>query len=231
VPDRKERKRMRDHHNGAAVTMTAAVREGSGRDEAYAALHDKYLRLQADLANIRRRTAADGQQARADGRRDVLDAVLPALDAFERCRAMPARDGAFRDGMAARRPASRGAGGGGCVRRGRLVADRVDLRAGRRGEGRVEREGDAMAQAKLQPTMRATSVEELRLALRDVEWAERLVTAAGDTAIGFHVGNAKERLLRGLQLFEEEATVRTTTAAVEDSPEPAPSGAAAPAAA
>jgi hypothetical protein len=88
-----------------------------------------------------------------------------------------------------------------------------------------------MAQAKLQPTMLATSVEELRLALRDVEWAERLVTAAGDTAIGFHVGNARERLLRGLRLLEEEAAARTTVPALEDSPEIGASGAAAPAAA
>jgi molecular chaperone GrpE len=92
---------MREHHNGVAVTMTTAVREESGRDETYAALHDKYLRLQADLANIRRRTAAENQQARADGRRDVLAAILPALDAFERCLAMPARDGAFQEGVAA----------------------------------------------------------------------------------------------------------------------------------
>jgi molecular chaperone GrpE len=87
--------------SGAPAAPKLLVEGEAGRDETYAALHDRYLRLQADLANIRRRTAAERQQAREDGRRDVLVAILPVLDAFERCLATPARDTAFQEGVAA----------------------------------------------------------------------------------------------------------------------------------
>ncbi len=87
--------------NGAPATPRPFAGEGAGREDAYAAVHDRCLRLQADLANVRRRTAAERQQAWADGQRHVLTAILPALDAFERCLATPAGDTAFQEGVAA----------------------------------------------------------------------------------------------------------------------------------
>ncbi len=55
-------------------------------------------------------------------------------------------------------------------------------------------------------TRTAMGLQELRLAWRDLKWAFRLVTAAGDTAVGFHVGNARERLERALRLLDGLAT-------------------------
>lgn len=82
---------------GAAAAAAAGVAPGSpaGGEEsaalaaakAEAAKHlDSYQRSQADYINLRNRTTKQLETARADGREDVLRALMPVLDQIERAR-------------------------------------------------------------------------------------------------------------------------------------------------
>lgn len=64
-------------------------------------LQGKYLRVQADLVNIRRRAEDEWRSGRRAGQREVLQTVLPALDAFDRCLTTHSTDVAFQEGVAA----------------------------------------------------------------------------------------------------------------------------------
>ncbi len=67
------------------IEEEAAVMEEIGRLEAeLQSFKDKYLRLLADFDNYRKRTAAELEAARREGRLEVLRAVLPVLDDLER---------------------------------------------------------------------------------------------------------------------------------------------------
>ena len=78
-----------------------AVMEEIGRLEAeLQSFKDKYLRLLADFDNYRKRTAAELEAARREGRLEVLRAVLPVLDDLERALAhAEAEPGAILEGV------------------------------------------------------------------------------------------------------------------------------------
>ena len=83
------------------VEEEAAVMEEIGRLEAeLRSFKDKYLRLLADFDNYRKRTAAELEAARREGRLEVLRAVLPVLDDLERALAhAEAEPGAILEGV------------------------------------------------------------------------------------------------------------------------------------
>lgn len=72
----------------ANAQQTDAVNEGPSAEEAFkqqlADANDKYLRLYAEFDNFRRRTVKEREEARKTEGKDVIVALLPVLDDFER---------------------------------------------------------------------------------------------------------------------------------------------------
>jgi molecular chaperone GrpE len=62
---------------------------------------DRYVRLLADFENFRRRMAREHANARLEGRRDALLALLPVLDTLERALAAGSTDPPFYEGVVA----------------------------------------------------------------------------------------------------------------------------------
>lgn len=87
-------------HRGA-IAAEAACEDCEELRKALDGLQDKYLRVQADLANIRRRTGDERQAGRRAGQHEFLRAILSALDAFDRCLTTRSTDEAFQEGVAA----------------------------------------------------------------------------------------------------------------------------------
>ncbi|MCL1794684.1 MAG: nucleotide exchange factor GrpE [Oscillospiraceae bacterium] len=54
------------------------------KDEEYGALYDKYLRVNAEYDNFRKRTAKEKEGIYSDATADVLKNILPVLDNIER---------------------------------------------------------------------------------------------------------------------------------------------------
>jgi len=72
---------------GAAAAALAADDGALAAAKAEAAKHlESYQRSQADYINLRNRTTKQLETARADGREDVLRALMPVLDQIERAR-------------------------------------------------------------------------------------------------------------------------------------------------
>jgi len=91
----------KNNNDKRIVEDEAAVMEEIGRLEAeLQSFKDKYLRLLADFDNYRKRTAAELEAARREGRLEVLRAVLPVLDDLERALAhAEAEPGAILEGV------------------------------------------------------------------------------------------------------------------------------------
>ncbi|MDO4568125.1 MAG: nucleotide exchange factor GrpE [Clostridia bacterium] len=90
--------------SGELVTLTQAEFEQvkahieqlqTGHDSAVAALQ----RSQADFANYKRRNAAASAESFADGKADVIRALLPVIDDFERALECETPDKAYSDGV------------------------------------------------------------------------------------------------------------------------------------
>lgn len=74
-----------DEEGGAADNVTDQAEEkGSDAAEAVAEWQDKYLRLQAEFDNYRKRTLREKMELVQTGGRDVLLAMLPVRDDVER---------------------------------------------------------------------------------------------------------------------------------------------------
>lgn len=76
----------------ADAVVEQAERLAKAEQEA-AALRDKYLRLQADWDNYRKRTAAETDEMRARAAEKLMNDVLPVLDDFERAIAHAEKNG------------------------------------------------------------------------------------------------------------------------------------------
>ena len=57
---------------------------GVEAEEKYAALNDKYLRLYSEYENYRKRTSIEKADLLLNGGREMIKAILPVLDDFER---------------------------------------------------------------------------------------------------------------------------------------------------
>ncbi|MDB5024040.1 MAG: heat shock protein GrpE [Mucilaginibacter sp.] len=68
---------------GTAITESEATPEELLKQELSVA-NDRYLRLYAEFDNFRRRTAKEREEARKTEGKDVIAALLPVLDDFDR---------------------------------------------------------------------------------------------------------------------------------------------------
>jgi molecular chaperone GrpE len=68
-------------------------------EEEKKALFDQFLRRQADFENFRKRTERERQEERQTAGAELVTALLPVLDAFERALAHPGADEEYRKGI------------------------------------------------------------------------------------------------------------------------------------
>ena len=68
-------------------------------EEAVAQWQDKYVRLQAEFDNYRKRTAKEKEAIYPEAKASTLASILPVLDNFERAMAAPCSDADFKKGM------------------------------------------------------------------------------------------------------------------------------------
>lgn len=79
---------MRARASAAEASLQAA-------EDAAQTQKDRYLRLNADWENYRKRTAAEQTRVRSDAKGDVVKQLLPLVDSFELARSQlqPQNDG------------------------------------------------------------------------------------------------------------------------------------------
>ena len=68
-------------------------------EEKYNAEHDAHLRLAAEYANFRKRTAVEKESAYSNGKADAIEKVLPVYDNLSRAMAQETADAAFKKGV------------------------------------------------------------------------------------------------------------------------------------
>jgi len=89
-----------DEHSLSYEDLQTQVEKETARAEEY---HDKFLRLQADLENIRRRAKRDVEDAHKYGVTRLVEALLPVVDSLERGLEIDAEENgaikAMREGM------------------------------------------------------------------------------------------------------------------------------------
>lgn len=82
------------------ATESDVVEEAAENDERMAELEERYLRLQADYSNFRRRSGEEKQQMHLLGMEKLALDILPVLDNFERALATDdVKDEKFYEGM------------------------------------------------------------------------------------------------------------------------------------
>ena len=68
-------------------------------EEKYNAEHDAHLRLAAEYANFRKRTAVEKESSYANGKADAIEKLLPVYDNLSRAMAQETADAAFKKGV------------------------------------------------------------------------------------------------------------------------------------
>ena len=68
-------------------------------EEKYNLEHDAHLRLAAEYANFRKRTAAEKESSYANGKADAIEKLLPVYDNLSRAMAQETADAAFKKGV------------------------------------------------------------------------------------------------------------------------------------
>ena len=68
-------------------------------EEKYNAEHDAYLRLAAEYANFRKRTAVEKESSYANGKADAIEKLLPVYDNLSRAMAQETTDAAYKKGV------------------------------------------------------------------------------------------------------------------------------------
>ena len=68
-------------------------------EEKYNAEHEAHLRLAAEYANFRKRTAAEKESSYANGKADAIEKLLPVYDNLSRAMAQETTDAAFKKGV------------------------------------------------------------------------------------------------------------------------------------
>lgn len=86
--------------NATEATENEVAEDVSEKDERMAELEERYLRLQADYSNFRRRSGEEKQQMHLLGMEKLALDILPVLDNFERALATDdVKDEKFYEGM------------------------------------------------------------------------------------------------------------------------------------
>ena len=73
--------------------------EANPFEEKYNAEHEAHLRLAAEYANFRKRTAVEKESSYANGRADTIEKFLPVYDNLERALNQPTEDAAYKKGV------------------------------------------------------------------------------------------------------------------------------------
>ena len=68
-------------------------------EEKYNAEHDAHLRLAAEYANFRKRTAVEKESSYANGKADAIEKLLPVYDNLSRALAQETADAAYKKGV------------------------------------------------------------------------------------------------------------------------------------
>ena len=68
-------------------------------EEKYNAEHEAHLRLAAEYANFRKRTAVEKESSYANGKADAIEKLLPVYDNLSRAMAQETTDAAFKKGV------------------------------------------------------------------------------------------------------------------------------------
>ena len=68
-------------------------------EEKYNAEHEAHLRLAAEYANFRKRTAVEKESSYANGKADAIENLLPVYDNLSRAMAQETTDTAFKKGV------------------------------------------------------------------------------------------------------------------------------------
>ena len=68
-------------------------------EEKYNAEHEAHLRLAAEYANFRKRTAVEKESSYANGKADAIEKLLPVYDNLSRALAQETADAAYKKGM------------------------------------------------------------------------------------------------------------------------------------
>lgn len=68
-------------------------------EEKYNAEHEAHLRLAAEYANFRKRTAVEKESSYANGKADAIEKLLPVYDNLSRAMAQETTDAAYKKGV------------------------------------------------------------------------------------------------------------------------------------
>ena len=80
-------------------TPTQETPEVNPFEEKYHAEHDAYLRLAAEYANFRKRTAVEKESSYANGKADAILKLLPVYDNLSRALQQETADAAYKKGV------------------------------------------------------------------------------------------------------------------------------------
>ena len=81
------------------VEETVEAVEVNPFEEKYNAEHDAHLRLAAEYANFRKRTAVEKESSYANGKADAIEKILPVYDNLSRALAQETADAAYKKGV------------------------------------------------------------------------------------------------------------------------------------
>lgn len=87
-----EQEKEQEEEQAAESTESTDTDKVQELGEKLAALNDKYLRLYSEYENYRKRTNQEKADLLLNGSRDMMKAVLPVIDDFERALAATAND-------------------------------------------------------------------------------------------------------------------------------------------
>lgn len=95
-----EEMKQTEETEATEATENEVAEDASEKDERIAELEERYLRLQADYSNFRRRSGEEKQQMHLLGMEKLALDILPILDNFERALATDdVKDEKFYEGM------------------------------------------------------------------------------------------------------------------------------------
>ncbi len=94
----KEKKETPVEEVAEEVTVEEAV-EVNPFEEKYNAEHEAHLRLAAEYANFRKRTAVEKESSYANGKADAIEKLLPVYDNLSRAMVQETTDAAYKKGV------------------------------------------------------------------------------------------------------------------------------------
>ena len=96
---KKEKKQETPVEEVVEETPVEETPEVNPFEEKYNAEHEAHLRLAAEYANFRKRTAVEKESSYANGRADTIEKFLPVYDNLERALQQETSDAAYKKGV------------------------------------------------------------------------------------------------------------------------------------